>query len=85
MALFERLEKNSIELYTYTHTHSKKTDTGQPPWHSGLVPPAAWGVILETQDPVPCEASCMDPASPSACVSASLSLCVCQRERGAET
>ena len=50
--------------------------TGQPQWHSGLALPAAQGVILETQDRVPSPAPCVEPASPSACVSASLSLCV---------
>ena len=49
---------------------------GQPGWLSGLVPPSAQGVILETPDRVPCRAPCMEPASPSACVSASLSLSV---------
>ena len=49
---------------------------GQPGWLSGLVPPSAQGVILKTQDRVPCQAPCMEPASPSACVSVSLSLCV---------
>ena len=43
---------------------------------SGLAPPSAQGVILETWNGVPCWAPCMEPASPSACVSASLSLCV---------
>ena len=38
--------------------------------------PLAWGMILESQDRVPHQASCMEPASPSAYVSASLSLCV---------
>ena len=37
---------------------------------------SAQGVILETQDRVPCRAPCMEPASPSACVSASPTLCV---------
>ena len=46
---------------------------GQPQWHSGLTPPAAQGMILETQDQVPRQAPHMKPASPSACVSASLS------------
>ena len=46
----------------------------QPRWRSGLAPPAAQGVILETLDRVPRQAPCMEPASPSACVSASLSL-----------
>ena len=45
-------------------------------WLSGLALPSAQGVILETQDRVPCWAPCMEPASPSACVSAPLPLCV---------
>ena len=53
---------------------SKTGCFGQPRWRSGLAPPAAWGVILETRDRVPRRASCMEPASPSACVSASLCL-----------
>ena len=36
--------------------------------------PSAQGMILETQDQIPCQAHCMEPASPSAYVSASLSL-----------
>ena len=54
----------------------KKDFIGQPRWRSGLAPPAAWGVILETGDRIPRRASCMEPASPSAGVSASLSLSV---------
>ena len=38
--------------------------------------PLAQGLILESQDQVPHQASCMGPASPSAYVSAPLSLCV---------
>ena len=49
---------------------------GQPWWRSGLAPPAAWGVILGTLDRVPHRAPYMEPASPSACSSAPLSLCV---------
>ena len=37
--------------------------------------PLAQGVILESRDQVPHQASCMEPTSPSAYVSASLSLC----------
>ena len=48
----------------------------QPGWLSGLVPPSAQGLILETWDQVPRQAACMEPVSPSACVSASLSLCM---------
>ena len=39
--------------------------------------PLAQGVTLETRDPVPRRAPCMEPASPSACVSASLSASLC--------
>ena len=58
------------------YTAIKKDELGQPRWLSGLAPPSAQGVILETRDRVPRRAPCMEPASPSACVSASLSLCV---------
>ena len=47
-----------------------------PGWLSGLAPPSAQGVILETWDGVPRQAPCMEPASPSACVSASHCVCV---------
>ena len=49
---------------------------GQPGWLSSLTSPWAQGVILETQDQVLHQAPCMEPASPSAYVSASLSLSV---------
>ena len=39
--------------------------------------PLAQGVILETRDRIPRRAPGMEPASPSACVSASLSLSLC--------
>ena len=38
--------------------------------------PLAQDVILESWDRVPRWAPCIEPASPSACVSASLSFCV---------
>ena len=38
--------------------------------------PLAQVVILETRDRVPHRAPCMEPASPSACVSLPLSVCV---------
>ena len=41
---------------------------GTAVWHLSL----AQGVILETRDQIPGRAPCMEPASPSACVSASL-------------
>ncbi|XP_072595531.1 heat shock factor 2-binding protein isoform X2 [Vulpes vulpes] len=46
----------------------------------GFIPLLWWllsGVIPGSQDRVPHRASCMEPASPSACVSASVSLSVC--------
>ena len=45
---------------------------GAPGWLRRLAPPSAQGLILESEDRVPCQAPCMEPASPSACVSASL-------------
>ena len=36
-----------------------------------LAPPSVQGVILETQDRVPHQASCMEPAPPSASLSLS--------------
>ena len=49
---------------------------GWPGWLSGLVQPSAQGMILEIWDQVPRRAPCMEPASASACFSASLSLSV---------
>ena len=55
----------------------EKPKTGQPRWLGGLALPSAQGVILETRDWVPRWVPCAEPASPSACVSASLSpLCL---------
>ena len=54
----------------------KFSRVGQPGWLSGLALPLAEGVILETQDRVPCWASSIEPVSPSACVSLPLSLSV---------
>ena len=62
--------------YKLTSIFTKKYNLWQPRWRSGLAPPAAWGVILGSQDRVPHRAPCMEPASPSACVSASFSLCL---------
>ena len=52
----------------------KRKNYEQPGWLSGLALPSAQGVILETRDGVLRWAPCMEPASPSACVSASLSV-----------
>ena len=43
---------------------------GQPRWLSGLAPHSAQDVVLETWDWVPRQGPCMEPASPSTCVSA---------------
>ena len=53
---------------------SKTSLQGQSRWLSSLALPSAQGLILETWDRVPCQATCMEPASPSACVSVSVSL-----------
>ena len=45
-----------------------------PGWLSGWASALAQGVILEFWDQVPHQGPCMEPASPSAYVSASLSL-----------
>ena len=50
----------------------KKKSIRQPGWLSGLAPPSAQGVILETLNRALRPAPCMEPASPSACDSASL-------------
>ena len=55
---------------------NKSSICGQPRWLSGLALPSAQGMILETQDRVPHQALCIEPASPSASVSAPLSFCV---------
>ena len=55
---------------------SREMITGQLGGLSGLAPPSALGVILETRDRVPHWVPCMEPASLSVCVSASLSLCL---------
>ena len=39
--------------------------------------PLARGVILKSQDQVPRRVPCMEPASPSACLSLSLSISLC--------
>ena len=43
--------------------------------------PSAQGVIPESGDPVPHQDPCEEPASPSAYVSASLSQCVCLKNK----
>ena len=60
----------------YSETASISTQ-GQPGCLSGLAPPTAQGLILEARDQVPRQAPWMKPASPSACVSATLSGSLC--------
>ena len=72
----DHLYRISYEIY-HLKNPIKIRKCGQPGWFSGLVPPAAQGVILEMRDRVPPGAPGMEPASPSACVSAPLlSLCL---------
>ena len=53
---------------------------GQPRWRSGLAPPAAQGMILETWDRVPHRALCMVPASLLLPLPVSLPLSLCLYE-----
>ena len=62
------------QLFPHLLLDLKIPCSGQPGWLSGLVLPSAWVVILESQDRVPHQAPYGEPASPSACVSASLCL-----------
>ena len=57
-----------------TKINIKKTSSGQPQWPSSIALPSAQGMILETQVQVLHQTPCMEPASPSACVSAPLSV-----------
>uniref|UniRef100_A0A8C0T3Q6 RNA polymerase II subunit D n=1 Tax=Canis lupus familiaris TaxID=9615 RepID=A0A8C0T3Q6_CANLF len=66
----------SVRSGLVTYAEFKSQDVDSLGWLSGLVPPSAQGVILETLNGVPHQAPCMEPASPSACVSASLCVCV---------
>ena len=50
----------------------KILELGRPGWLSGLAPPSAQGLILETLDPVPCRAPSLEHASPSASLFVSL-------------
>ena len=66
--------KTSVTIIWEGESFLKNKNLGQRGWLSGLALPSVQGVILETRDRVPRRAPCMEPASPSACVSASLSL-----------
>ena len=65
-------DSRNIGQDTFAITQTRSTDSGQLRWLSGLALPSAQGLILETWDRVPCRAPRMEPASPSACVSAPL-------------
>ena len=72
-SLEPQFNKYVLEVKVNTQKNSiKMPEMGQPRWLSSLAPPSAQGGILETQDRVLCQVPRMEPASPSACVSASL-------------
>ena len=50
------------KLHTYTDNNiiQNNQNVEQPGWLSGLAPPLAQGVVLETPDLVPCQAPCME-------------------------
>ena len=62
---------NYFERLLYVFKIQSKGDRG---WLSGLALPLAQGLILETRDRVLHRAPGKEPASPSACASASLSV-----------
>ena len=62
------------QIHNPTRNNLKMHQIGQPRWLSGLAPPSAGG--WDPGDPRPSPTSGMEPASPSDCVSASLSLCL---------
>ena len=68
------------EIKRKNRTNEENTDESNVKGHLGGSAvehlPLAQGVIPGYRDQVLHQASCMKPASPSACVSASLSLCV---------
>ena len=69
------MRKEKLALKSISTDFIKNVEMwGQPRWLSGLAPPLAQGVILEARDQVPHQAPCMEAASPSARVSASLSV-----------
>ena len=58
------------------NTHFQKHHQGTPGWLRSWASASAQGMILWFQDRVPHRAPCRESASPSAYVSASLSVCV---------
>ena len=60
--------------YMFEMFYKKKLTLGSPSGSAVWCLPSAQGLILETWDWVPRQAPCVEPASPFACVSASLSL-----------
>ena len=77
-----RVPKSRVQCSTLWTTHTphlvllnqfnRGSLGGSVVWHL----PSAQGVTPGSRDRVPCWAPCMEPASPSACVSASPSLCL---------
>ena len=59
-----------MEFMQTTSEPTVEAHVGTPGWLVVGHLPSAQGVILESQDLVPHRAPCMEPASPSACVSA---------------
>ena len=55
---------------------SRGSQGGSVVWHL----PSAWGMILESRDWILHQAPCVEPASSSACVSASLSLSLMNKQ-----
>ena len=72
---YENLEGQERGLQIF-ESFIKILDTGAAQWLSGLAPAFGSGLILEAWDRVSCWVPCMEPASPSACVSARPHLCV---------
>ena len=62
----------STHFYIFQYASLKNIHVGRLGGSAVERLPSAQGVILESQDRVPHQAPCMEPASPSACVSASL-------------
>ena len=73
------VEGNAVAGVMMQEFEENGGEQGIPGWLSSLAPAFGPGRdlwILESQDRVPHQAPCMEPASPSACVSASFSLCL---------
>ena len=65
-----------FRCYCLHFIHKKIEAEGSPGGSAVEHLPSAQGLVLETQDRVPFWAPCMEPASPSGWVSASVCVCV---------